>query len=33
MIKLKLDDKIIQAVTGTKQQELEKIKKELAEAR
>ena len=29
MLKLKLDDKIIEAVTGTKQKELEKMKKEL----
>ncbi len=32
MIKLKLDDKIIKAVTGTNQKELEKMKKELKQA-
>ncbi len=33
MLGLKLDDKIIQEVTGVKQKEIEKIKKELAEAK
>ncbi len=33
MLGLKLEDKIIQEVTGVKQKEIEKIKKELAEAR
>ena len=33
MLGLKLDDKIIQEVTGLKKKELEKIKKELAETK
>ncbi len=33
MLGLKLDDKIIQEVTGVKKKELEKIKKELTEAK